>query len=252
MASSLRLSTLIDRVCFALRGDYGTSETTLRAEVKRTLNDVQNEIWRDHVLSDFAAEVEFTTVTDQQDYDLPDDVGRVLEPSLRFSGTDGREVVSYVTAQEWDRETQTRQTDESGKPCWYTVLGNASYDGSSGSGSRILRLYPPPDDTYDLIYRYIARPFQIGEASETSFLDPRFREEFADLFITGATMRFPQFLNADQMAIMEERYRRGVWALRAHAHAVVGASHEKRTGFVSIGSVGLYSSDTGLTGSGEV
>jgi len=244
MSSPLKISTLINRVAYALRGDYATNETILREQIQWALSDAQNEMWRQYVHSDFLVEGSFSTVADQQDYDLPTDFSKMVEPSLKFA-TDRRETLRFVTQQDWD-DNEGDDAENTGRPCIYTLRGKAMFDGSTWSGAKILRLFPTPDDEYDLTYTYSSRPKPIADISEAALVDERWADEFVDLLVNGAMVKFPQYLGQDQLAVSEARYRDGLRHLRNSSHAIIGESYEKRSGLPSMSrAFGPRTSDSG-------
>ncbi|TXH17198.1 MAG: hypothetical protein E6R03_04345 [Hyphomicrobiaceae bacterium] len=229
MASPRKIETLINRVCFALRGDYATGETVLRAQVQNALADTQNEMWRSAMISDFVSETTLTTVADQQDYDLPFDVDRIITPGVKYD-TGTRGTLRFLPQQDWDA-MDGDTTETTGEPTCFTLRGRASFDGSTGSSARIIRLFPTPDDAYVLRYSYFARPFSIASSPESHEVDDRWAEEFVDLFVNGAIVKFPQFVTSDQLAVHESRYRRGLRELAGRSHAIIGEDYPKMTGF---------------------
>jgi hypothetical protein len=244
MASPLKIETLINRVAFAIRGDYATGETILREQIQWALSDAQNEMWRNFAHSDFVAEGTFTTVADQQDYDLPTDFSKMIEPSLKFTA-DRKETLHFATQQDWDG-VEGDDADESGRPELYTLRGKAMFDGSTWTGAKILRLFPTPDDAYAMRFSYIARPKPIADIPESALVDERWADEFVDLLVNGAAVKFPQFLGQDQLAVFEARYREGLRQLRNASHAIIGESYEKHSGLPGRSSVfGPRTSDTG-------
>lgn len=137
------------------------------------------------------------TLTAAASVSLPADF---MEAELVELQTNPTRVLQTMTPRQAAREYVYSAT---GKPCAYTVK----------SGAMIL--YPGPDDSYDIVLDYYARPAALAEDQTTNSLFPAYK----DLFLYAALLEATPYLYDDE--------RIPVWA-QALANGIEAANTEAR------------------------
>jgi len=99
------------------------------------------------------------TISGQQDYDLPDNFGDI-EGVLTFSSS-SQGYISIPTSSESELRRRRQFTTSSGRPVVAAVRPK-SFDGSNGQRYELM-LWPPPDSSYTLTYKYLAIPNALSD-----------------------------------------------------------------------------------------
>lgn len=105
---------------------------------------------------------QLTTSADTEDYDLPDDFGGIINGTLTFYGASDTYTHLVLVGEGAIRRMRQGVTVDSSYPSYAAVRPKAA-TGTTGQRFEIM-LYPTPDDTYTIEYRYMALPGKLTEA----------------------------------------------------------------------------------------
>lgn len=138
-----------------------------------------------------------TTLTASASITLPTDF---LEAELVELQTNPTRLLEPMTGRQAAREYTT---STSGRPCTYTIKSGAMVP------------HPGPDDSYDIVLDYYARPASLSDAQTTNSIFPT----YADLYLYASLLEAAPYLLDDE--------RIPVWAT-ALANGIEAANTEAR------------------------
>lgn len=221
---SITVGELVERVCFVLTNST-TVPSGLDTDIKWALDAALDEFCNKYDMPSFRAEGSVSWVASTQDYALPDDFRRMIEPSVRYA-TAPKYVMAYVELQEWDGLEADRFAVDQNRPRFYTILG-----ADASSGALQIRPLPTPSAAADLVFQYIAKPTPISSASDATVVDRRFPTHLYHALVEMAVTKFPQYVSRDRIQIAEANAGIAMRDLARTAHPVIGNVHiQKRYG----------------------
>lgn len=232
---TLTVQTLVNRVKFHILG-VGQTDTSLDTEILWALNSrLQDMIGRTEYPA-FRVEAHIVTRSGVEDYWLPDDFDRIIEPSVRFVDSPFW-TLRYLDEQDFDvihgRDAyQARQ-----KPMWFNVRWR-----DKDSGLFTLRLHPTPDLNYDLAYAYFSLPTRLDTAALTDTFEPRFPPQYHESLAYGAAAMFPQYISRDQIEAFIGYYERAISEMMQAVRPVTGRVYQNKAHMERRGS-GTYVAD---------
>jgi len=203
---------MVEQLNFMLTNSQ-TVSAVLRRQFIFALDLAQRALVSSVSHRNFITEATLNLVEGQEDYTLPLDFRRIMEPSPELTGDDGNQLTWYDEAErvlgQWDYGGV-----QAGRPYKYSVP-------TVGAGSALgkLRVWPIPDQSYTLAYRYLAHPIPLvpsgdpDDVSDDQPLDPRIPRDGIDGVLHGAVMRFPQYLTGEQLQVYVSLYQKAVRAM---------------------------------------
>lgn len=207
------VGALVSEVSFRATND-ATADTELKARIKFTLGQVLYGVVAEIDLQHFRAEGTITTVVGTADYALAEDLMRLIDPGVRMDQTPYKPLL-HLDQEEYDLRRFKQWHSSNGEPVWYMFLGT-----DIATGRKKIRSVPTPDAVYSLVYSYLARPEDPGEADDEAVIDRRFPREHLQLLVHGTVMGMPQYMDSGQVQNAREEYALGLERLRRHNEAI--------------------------------
>lgn len=229
---SITVGDLVGWVSFELT-NKATPATALATQIKVALHETLMAMLSKSDFGEFKTEATVSLVAGTQDYDLPDDFWKIVEPGVYLD--DGHKtVLCWYEEQDRVEGGWLKRLETAARPSHYTVRGRQGPSVTAASrGLRTLRVLPPPDVAYTLKYTYLAMPTPIRTASDATELDERFPRAQVGALWRGACLLFPNYLNGNQIGLFREAYQEGIQDMARKTTPVIGAvGHQKsyRTG----------------------
>ncbi len=215
------VADMISRVSFNITND-STADSNLSTEIQWALEAAMNRLCFDMDMPSFRKEHVITLTKDTQDYEMPDDFYRVINPGIRFRD-DPNWTLEWYDKQDYDRIGGDWRMKNSSRPRHYTMRGVDEV-----SGRWMMRIAPKPDTDYEAVLHYFAVPARISSAATTDTLDKRFPSEFWDALVLKASTKFPQYLTREQIVVYGDQYQEALEDLRRTAMPVAGRIHQNR------------------------
>jgi len=195
--------------------------------------DTQIKVWLNATMRDMIARSEHPSFTMEdvmklsagtQDYDLPGDYGRMIEPGVRhFREGDSMLTVKYITQPTYDEHEGARWWTDTGIPTHYTFTGREK----ETQGTFKVRFFPIPDEPYQIKYSYYGIPENIRAAADSVEIDRRFPRELVHVLVTGTCLYFPKYL-AGHLATYKEKYAEALASLQRNSRPLVGGYQQSR------------------------
>lgn len=212
---------MVSRVSFALTNS-STVPSDLRGEIVHALHLAQVDVAGTNPLPSFKTESTLSLVRGTALYDLPDDFDKIVDPSV-YLDTSPKRTLEYYEEQDYVDREGPRFFRTDGQPEAYTLRWR-----DSGTGRWQIKFIPTPDASYTVRYTYFALPCDLSNASDDTYLDPRFPVEAEKALLYSAILNFPQMLGTDQEVIISNKYREALRTLGAGKKPIVGNVQQNR------------------------
>lgn len=224
---SITVGDLVGWVSFELT-NKNTPATALGTQIKVALHETMMGMLSKSDFSEFKTEATVSLVAGTQDYDLPDDFWKIVEPGVYLDDAN-KTVLKWYEEQDRVEQGWVKRLESDARPCFYTIRGRQGPTADAASrGRRVLRMVPTPDTTYTLRYTYLALPTPIRTAGDSVELDERFPRAQVGALWRGACLLFPNYLNANQIALFQQAYGEGIQDMLRKTTPVIGAvQHQK-------------------------
>jgi hypothetical protein len=219
---SITVGDLVEDVSFIITNS-ATVDTDLSPEIKKFLSYTMRDMVARSEYPSFRMETTINLVQGTQDYELPDDFGRMIEPGVRHK-RDGDEqlTIRYITQPAYDDAEGARWWTETGIPTHYTTTGRDK----DADGTYRIRFFPVPDDSYKIQFSYYAVPVSMRSASNSTEIDLRFPRDLAQGLVVGACIYFDKYLTPSQVQTFKEKYGEALQSMQRTADPVSGGFHQ--------------------------
>lgn len=223
MPDTYKVDDVVDRAMSVLVGEAGPDES-LDREVRWALQAAQLELVNEINPHAFRVTTTIDTVTDQAEYEMPDDFKAVIEDTV-FRTEDKIPLREF--SEQLYRQAMIVVGESSGTPEHYFMARK-----SKSTGTWIMFLSPTPDeDDVEISLTYRSMPAPVwnttrGEANQ--LIDTRFPPEFIPLLVHGiiACGHFSRYLNAQDLVFHTNKWQDGIKQFKRNNDPVVGkASH---------------------------
>src|SRR3990167_945649 len=213
------VQTLVNEVKFFVLG-AGQTSTALDTAIKGALDWTINDLCLTSELACFRKEGVLLLQSGTTDYPLPDDMAKIVHPSVKFGQAGGgtRWTLHYYDQQDHDRKhSDEALRNVTSQPTHFTVRGR-----DEDSGLWTLRVQPTPDQTYELLFSYFPMPQDLVSAALTDTLDVRFPPQMHRILSYGAVTQLPQYVSEATRNTLLGYYQEGKQKLGSVVSPVIG------------------------------
>lgn len=199
----------------------GKASTNLLPQIRRALHYALREYLNKTHSSCLHADGSLTTVAGVSVYDLAEDFAVLIGQSMRYTSEPKTPLV-YMTVQQFEYES-ARFTEQSGDATVYMLRRR-----NAVTGCQVVQFWPVPSAAKTIVYRYVAIPANIANASEATILDPRIPAEHHHGLVQGAVTHMSRFVDTPTLQVAVAKWNEFLADATANEQPIVGVPLQRQ------------------------